>query len=383
MHCILIIFYMSEMDIKKSTDLDFPHYAPPAVHAKEIDLLGLVAVLMAAKKRIVTITLVFALVGLAVSFLLPQKWTSKAVITPAEQSQWNPLRQMMVALQVLDVDVKITRPEVFDLFIKKFQSQSLLEEYLKSSPYVMSQLKDAEVDPLELHRAIVNISDRMKAVNDAQGKDADKAPFVSWTLSFTAPTAGDAQSVLEGYIDSITAIVEKETVQNIRDQIALKKNVVEQQLELDRVRLTNIHNTNLQRLNYSLEVANAAGIKKPVYSNGQAVKDDPDYSVSLGADGIAQKLQIEKNLKDVTELNADFQNREYHLAQLKKLSFADVKLEPFRYQLSPSMPVKKDGPGKALIVVLAALLGGLFACGSVLLREAMLTRNPLPEPVTE
>ncbi|RXW30217.1 LPS O-antigen length regulator Wzz(fepE) [Enterobacter ludwigii] len=374
---------MSEMDIKKSTDLDFPHYAPPAVHAKEIDLLGLVAVLVAAKKRIVTITLVFALVGLAVSFLLPQKWTSKAVITPAEQSQWNPLRQMMVALQVLDVDVKITRPEVFDLFIKKFQSQSLLEEYLKSSPYVMSQLKDAEVDPLELHRAIVNISDRMKAVNDAQGKDADKAPFVSWTLSFTAPTAGDAQSVLEGYIDSITAIVEKETVQNIRDQIALKKNVVEQQLELDRVRLTNIHNTNLQRLNYSLEVANAAGIKKPVYSNGQAVKDDPDYSVSLGADGIAQKLQIEKNLKDVTELNADFQNREYHLAQLKKLSFADVKLEPFRYQLSPSMPVKKDGPGKALIVVLAALLGGLFACGSVLLREAMLTRNPLPEPVTE
>ncbi|WP_049006164.1 LPS O-antigen length regulator Wzz(fepE) [Enterobacter cloacae] len=374
---------MSEMDIKKSTDLDFPHYAPPAVHAKEIDLLGLVAVLVAAKKRIVTITLVFALVGLAVSFLLPQKWTSKAVITPAEQSQWNPLRQMMVALQVLDVDVKITRPEVFDLFIKKFQSQSLLEEYLKSSPYVMSQLKEAEVDPLELHRAIVNISDRMKAVNDAQGKDADKAPFVSWTLSFTAPTAGDAQSVLEGYIDYITAIVEKETVQNIRNQIALKKNVVEQQLELDRVRLTNIHNTNLQRLNYSLEVANAAGIKKPVYSNGQAVKDDPDYSVSLGADGIAQKLQIEKNLKDVTELNADFQNREYHLAQLKKLSFADVKLEPFRYQLSPSMPVKKDGPGKALIVVLAALLGGLFACGSVLLREAMLTRNPLPEPVTE
>ncbi len=374
---------MSEMDFKKNTDIDFSRYTSRIEHAKEIDLFGLLAVLVAAKKRIVAVTLAFALAGLAISFLLPQKWTSKAVITPAEQSQWNPLRQMMVALQVLDVDVNITRPEVFDLFIKKFQSQSLLEEYLKSSSYVMSQLKNTEVDPLELHRAIVNISDRMIAVNNTQGKDADKIPYVSWTLSFTAPTAGDAQNVLEGYIDYIAAIVEKETVQNIRNQIALKKNVVEQQLELDRVRLTTIHNTNLQRLNYSLEVANAAGIKKPVYSNGQAVKDDPDYSVALGADGIAQKLQIEKNLKDVTELNADFQNREYHLAQLKKLSFADVKLEPFRYQLSPSMPVKKDGPGKALIVVLAALLGGLFACGSVLLREAMLTRNPLPEPVTE
>ena len=374
---------MSEMDFKKSTDIDFPHYSTRNEHAKEIDLLGLLAVLAAAKKRIVAVTLAFALVGLAISFLLPQKWTSKAVITPAEQSQWNPLRQMMVALQVLDVKAQVTRSEIFDLFIKKFQSQSLLKEYLTSSPYVMSQLEEVEVDALELHRAVVNIAERMKAVNDAQAKDADKVPYVSWTLSFTAPKASDAQTVLEGYINYIAAVVEKETVQNIRNQSALRTNEVEQQLRLDRVRLTNSHNTNRQRLNYSLEVANAAGIKKPVYSSGQAVKDDPDYSVALGADGIAQKLQIEKNLKDVTELNADFQNREYYLAQLKNLSFADVKLEPFRYQLSPSLPVKKDGPGKPLIVILAALLGGLFACGSVLLREAMLSRHPLSEPLTQ
>ena len=373
---------MSAMDFKKNTDLDFPRYATPAVSTKEIDLLGLLDVLLAAKKRIVTIVLAFAVVGLAIAFLIPQKWTSKAVITPAEQTQWNPLRQMMVTLQVLDVDAKVSHGDVFNLFIKKFQSQSLLEEYMKTSPYVMSQLEGTEVDPLELHRAVVNIAEKMKATDNTQVKDADKAPYTSWTLSFTAPTAGDAQTVLEGYINYISRIVEQETMENIRNQITLKTKVVQQQLELDRVRLTNIHNTNLQRLNYSLEVANAAGIKKPVYSNGQAVKDDPDYSVALGADGIAQKLQIEKNLKDVAELNADFQNREYYLTQLQKLSVEDVKLEPFRYQLSPSLPVKKDGPGKALIVLLAGILGGLFACGSVLLREAMLSRNPLPEPIT-
>ena len=373
---------MSAMDFKKNTDLDFPRYATPAVSTKEIDLLGLLDVLLAAKKRIVTIVLAFAVVGLAIAFLIPQKWTSKAVITPAEQTQWNTLRQMMVTLQVLDVDAKVSHGDVFNLFIKKFQSQSLLEEYMKTSPYVISQLEGTEVDPLELHRAVVNIAEKMKATDNTQVKDADKAPYTSWTLSFTAPTAGDAQTVLEGYINYISRIVEQETMENIRNQITLKTKVVQQQLELDRVRLTNIHNTNLQRLNYSLEVANAAGIKKPVYSNGQAVKDDPDYSVALGADGIAQKLQIEKNLKDVAELNADFQNREYYLAQLQKLSVEDVKLEPFRYQLSPSLPVKKDGPGKALIVLLAGILGGLFACGSVLLREAMLSRNPLPEPIT-
>ncbi|SQB21291.1 ferric enterobactin transport protein FepE [Citrobacter koseri] len=46
---------------------------------------------------------------------------------------------------------------------------------------------------------------------------------------------------------------------------------------MDRVRLRNQLDANIQRLNYSLEIANAAGIKKPVYSNGQAVKDDPDF----------------------------------------------------------------------------------------------------------
>ncbi|MEZ6877376.1 LPS O-antigen length regulator Wzz(fepE) [Enterobacter sp. KBR-315C3_2022] len=367
---------MSVMDFKKNMDVDFPRHAYAANDRQDIDLLGLLDVLLASRKRIIAITFAFALAGLVVAFLLPQKWTSKSVITPAEQTQWNPLRQMLVSLQVLDIDVKVSRADVFNLFIKKFQSQSLLEEYMTSSPYVMAQLKEANADPLELHRAVVNISDRMKAADNTLAKEADKAPYASWTLSFTAPTAGDAQAVLDGYIKYITRLVEQETMQNIRNQVALKTKTVQQQLELDRVRLTNAHNTNLQRLNYSLKVANAAGIKKPVYSNGQAVKDDPDYSVALGADGIAQKLQIEKNLKDVAELNADFQNREYYLAQLQKLSFDDVAIEPFKYQLSPSMPIKKDGPGKALIIVLAALVGGLLACGSVLLREAIQSRRP-------
>ncbi len=374
---------MSTMDFKKNTDLDFPHYASPALPSKEIDLLALLDVLLSAKKRIVAIVFAFAVIGLAVSFLMPQKWTSEAVVTPAEKTQWNSLEEMLAAIQVLDVDVNVNREEVFNLFIKKFQSQSLLEEFMKTSPYVMSQLKGAEVDELSLHRAVVGMAEQMKALDNTAGKNADKTPYASWTLKFTAPAAADAQVVLQGYIKYVSDIVEQETMQNIRNVLRLKTTMERERLELDRVRLTNLHNTKLQRLNYSLEVANAAGIKKPAYSNGQAIKDDPDYSVALGADGIARKLQIEESLKDATALNADFQNREYHLAQLQKLAIKNVDFEPLNYQLAPSMPVKKDGPGKALIVILAALLGGLFACGSVLLREAMSSRTPLPEPVME
>lgn len=373
---------MSAMDFKKNRELDFARYSPPERKQNEIDLIDLIEVLLAAKKRIIMTVMAFAIVGAVVSFMMPQKWISKAIVTPPEQTQWNDVEQMLVTLKVLDVDFNIKREDTFELFIKKFQSQSLFQAYIKSSPYVMDQLKGANIDPLELHRAIVAISERMTAQDNAAVKNAATMPYTAWTLSFSAPKAQDAQIVLEGYIAYISAIVEKETMQNVRNAIALKTRMMKERLELDRVRLTNLHNITIHRLNYSLEVANAAGIKKPVFSNGQAVKDDPDYSVALGADGIAQKLAIEKSLKDVAELNADFQNREHHLAQLETLSITNVSFEPFKYQLLPSLPMKKEGPGKALIIILAALVGGIIACGSVLIREAMHSRAVLSDPAT-
>lgn len=276
---------------------------------------------------------------------------------------------------MLNLDINLQRDAVFTLFIKKFSSTSLLDEYLRASPYVMDQLKGADIDEMELHRAIVALSEKMNAVDTNAGKKNETSLFTSWTLSFTAPTKEEAQKVLTGYIQYVSDIVVKETLENIRNQLDTRTHFEKEKLAMDRVRLRNQLDANIQRLNYSLEIANAAGIKKPVYSNGQAVKDDPDFSISLGADGIAQKLQIEKSVTDVAEINAEIRNRQYYVEQLTAMNINDVKFMPFKYQLSPSLPVKKDGPGKALIVILAALLGGMIACGGVLLRHAMLSRK--------
>ncbi len=134
----------------------------------------------------------------------------------------------------------------------------------------------------------------MKAVDSNAGKKNETSLFTSWTLSFTAPTREEAQKVLAGYIQYISDIVVKETLENIRNQLEIKTRYEQEKLAMDRVRLKNQLDANIQRLHYSLEIANAAGIKRPVYSNGQAVKDDPDFSISLGADGISRKLEIEK-----------------------------------------------------------------------------------------
>ncbi|WP_415999332.1 LPS O-antigen length regulator Wzz(fepE) [Citrobacter portucalensis] len=366
---------MSSLNIKQDNVSEFTGYPQPTANANEIDLVNLIEILWRARTKIIATVFAFACVGILVSFLLPQKWTSQAVVTPAEAVQWQRLENTLTKLRVLDMDISVSRDDVFNLFIKKFQSPSLLEEYLRSSPYVMAQLKGADIDEMELHQAIVRLSEKMKAVDTNQGKKNETSLYTAWTLSFTAPQAEEAQSVLKGYIQYISALVVKETLEDIRNKLSTKTSYEKERLEMDRVRLKNQLEANIQRLNYSLEIANAAGIKKPVYSNGQAVKDDPDFSISLGADGIERKLEIEKSVTDVAEINGELRNRQYHVEQLLAMNVGDVTFTPFKYQLSPSLPVKKDGPAKSMIVILAALLGGMVACGGVLLNYAMVSRK--------
>ncbi|ENO7192770.1 LPS O-antigen length regulator [Salmonella enterica] len=366
---------MPSLNVKQEKNQSFAGYSLPPANSHEIDLFSLIEVLWQAKRRILATVFAFACVGLLLSFLLPQKWTSQAIVTPAESVQWQGQERTLTALRVLDMEVSVDRGSVFNLFIKKFSSPSLLEEYLRSSPYVMDQLKGAQIDEQDLHRAIVLLSEKMKAVDSNVGKKNETSLFTSWTLSFTAPTREEAQKVLAGYIQYISDIVVKETLENIRNQLEIKTRYEQEKLAMDRVRLKNQLDANIQRLHYSLEIANAAGIKRPVYSNGQAVKDDPDFSISLGADGISRKLEIEKGVTDVAEIDGDLRNRQYHVEQLAAMNVSDVKFTPFEYQLSPSLPVKKDGPGKAVIIILAALIGGMMACGGVLLRHAMVSRK--------
>ncbi|EEH6200894.1 LPS O-antigen length regulator [Salmonella enterica] len=366
---------MPSLNVKQEKHQSLAGYSLPPANSHEIDLFSLIEVLWQAKRRILATVFAFACVGLLLSFLLPQKWTSQAIVTPAESVQWQGLERTLTALRVLDMEVSVDRASVFNLFIKKFSSPSLLEEYLRSSPYVMDQLKGAQIDEQDLHRAIVVLSEKMKAVDSNAGKKNETSLFTSWTLSFTAPTREEAQKVLAGYIQYISHIVVKETLENIRNQLEIKTRYEQEKLAMDRVRLKNQLDANIQRLHYSLEIANAAGIKRPVYSNGQAVKDDPDFSISLGADGISRKLEIEKGVTDVAEIDGDLRNRQYHVEQLVAMNVSDVKFTPFKYQLSPSLPVKKDGPGKAIIIILAALIGGMMACGGVLLRHAMVSRK--------
>ncbi|MBS9317167.1 LPS O-antigen length regulator [Escherichia coli] len=359
---------------------DIIHHSPEQRRShpvgNEIDLLELVEVLWKSRRVIFATVFFFACAGLIASHMLPQKWTSRAIIIPADSVQWQKLEEKLTPLRVSGLDVGIDRNNVYYLFIKKFQSRSLQAKYLRSSSYVTKLLKQAKVNHSDLPYAIAALSDQMTATNDnANKKKDDSKPYTSWSLSFTAPDARDAQTVLAGYINYITSLVVEEKAEEIRNKLKIKTQFETERLALDLLKNKNQLNTDIQRLDYALNIANAAGIKKPVYSNGQAVKDDPDFPISLGSDGIARKLEIEKSITDVTALRGDLRDRRLLINRLTNLKFNDVTFPAVNYQQEPSLPVKPDGPGKSLILILSALIGGMVACGCVLLRSAVLWRR--------
>ncbi|ELY6275156.1 LPS O-antigen length regulator Wzz(fepE) [Cronobacter muytjensii] len=373
---------MSSIDIKNNPLTSATDYPLLDRQRTEIDLIALIEVLFKSRKMILSITALFIVMGLAVAFLLPQKWTSQAVVSVPETRQLIELQRMLVSLQVLDTDAAIDAASLENMFLKKFDSRALQEKFLRTSPWVQEQVKSAQGDAENLQRAITMVAQRIKMQSNDDPKSPTASPYSSWTLSFTAPKAQDAQRVLKEYINYAALAVQREVLENLRTTIELKVKSEESRLEIERNNLNNEHKIAIQRLNYSLQVANAAGIKKPVYSNGQAVKDDPDYSIALGADGLAQKLQIERSISDVTALNSAIQGREYRLAELKKLNLAEVDFLPFHYQMTPSLPVKSDGPGKALVVILMALAGLIIACATVLMRDMLAQRQAMAERET-
>ncbi|MGC6096863.1 Wzz/FepE/Etk N-terminal domain-containing protein, partial [Citrobacter portucalensis] len=161
---------MPSLNTKQDNVSEITVYPQPTANANEIDLVNLIEILWRARAKIIATVFAFACVGILVSFLLPQKWTSQAIVTPAEAVQWQGLENTLTKLRALDMDISVSRGDVFNLFIKKFLSPSLLEEYLRSSPYVMDQLKGADIDEMELHQAIVRLSEKMKAVDTNLGK---------------------------------------------------------------------------------------------------------------------------------------------------------------------------------------------------------------------
>ncbi len=67
---------------------------------------------------------------------------------------------------------------------------------------------------------------------------------------------------------------------------------------------------------------------------------------------------------------AYYQTRQ-NLLDIQNLNVNPDTIHVYRYVMKPDLPVRRDSPKKAVILILAVLLGGIIGSGMVLGRQAL------------
>jgi LPS O-antigen subunit length determinant protein (WzzB/FepE family) len=346
------------------------------VNENEIDLFDILQQLMADRKLILCTIGICIAIGVVLTFFLPQKWTSEAVVITPERKALITLQKPLSLLNSLNIGIKYSTSDVYNLFLENIDSLTLRVAFLAQSTVVKSLKTQYSVGYFDQQATIDRLAKSFHVQNSQRLKVKDDSlAYPSWYISFSYPNPRVSQLILEEYLAFINDTVDRQIIDEINNAIQLSIYTEQERLKLERSNLETEHQVKLERLSYSLQLANAAGIKKPVYANSMNVKDDPDYSVALGTDGISQKLAIEKSLIVPEQMNAGLQNRERYLAQLKQVNITNLHFQTYKFQMKPSLPLKKDSPNSSLILGLMALVGLIISSGFVLIRNVSRQRQ--------
>ncbi|NHB92568.1 LPS O-antigen length regulator Wzz(fepE) [Photorhabdus cinerea] len=339
----------------------------------EIDLFELFSVLFQSKLLIIVVTIVFAVIGFAVASLMPQKWTSSASVIQPQLEEIQPLKNLLTTLEVLNLQPSVTSSSLYHNFLNNFNSRVLREEYLINTEYFKNLVAKSDDHSTLAKRKLIEkiVNDNISSSSKVE-KDNDDGEV---KLAFSAETAEDAYNLLNGYINYASSVVRDQVKNELGDMVKQKLAYSDGLYQLDLNRVSNIQRANIERLKHALSIANSAGIKKPISSEGAMIKDDPDYSIALGSDALQRKLKITEEIKDPASIDADLRNRMFYINKLKSLRIDKVDFQPFRYMQAPYEPTAKDSPKRLLILVGSAFIGLILSVIFVMIRHMVRSRQ--------
>jgi LPS O-antigen subunit length determinant protein (WzzB/FepE family) len=347
----------------------------PFVKHDEIDLFEIFSVIVKARKFIVLVTVAFVIAGLVVGAILPQKWTSSSVIIAPASDEFMGLDDLIDELKVAGVDTGIDSNYLLSTYMRYFDSRILRDNYLQHSEYFKALMQENPEDQLQKRRLLDAINtNNITTFSSADDKAAKKA-YTYYRLNFSAKTPEAAKNLLQGYIDYVEQAVRADIIFKIKRATTLKLQTEQQLFDLEMQKVQNARDVRIKKLKYALSIADAAGLKKPVYSNGAVIVDDPDYAISLGADALSQKLKVEESITDPLTMSVDLRNSKMRIDLLKNVKIDNVEFKPFKYLQKPEVPSKKDEPKRMIILVIFTVLGLMGAIAMALLHHLSVKRR--------
>ncbi len=350
------------------------------VQNDEIDLIELLFSIWKHKWWIVIFTAVFAFVSVGYALLAPEEWTSRAEIVQPEVSD------IGFYLDRYKQYISIAEPDrnkgfdnlskilefTFDGFVGASGSYENHFKYFKQSIPGLSSSKLAG-----LIRSI-----KIEKPNVKKG-------IKYLTISFSAADAKTAQKHLEGLISHINQAVYVRSLSSLNAEILAKVRSLTIELESIKKFTDEAQEIRLKNLHKALRIASAAGIKKYSTNNGRIVVPGGEASIRLTDNRLADDnflfmlgtdyLQAQIDTLKTSEII--YPERYYQAKLQARLLKAllnkknDGEFKTFSYQSSPSLPLQRSKPRRALIVLLGTLAGMVLGTLAALLVSALQSRK--------
>lgn len=309
---------------------------------EQIDLLDLMLQLWRGKLMIATFVIVFIALAVGYLFVAKEKWTSNAIIAQPDAAQIAPYSN---ALNIL---YGTATPSMLDI-------QTRAIDRFNASFSALSQALDNQAVPEKLTI-----------------EPAVKGQALPLSVTYTSTSAEAAQKQLAQYIQQVDEQTAKELALDLKDNIKEQIKTLNDSLQNQEKVAQEQKDLRIKQIAEALKNAEAAKITSPQLQQTQDVTQETLFL--LGSEGLKSMIDNEAS-RPLVFPTAYYQTKR-NLLDIQNLNVNPDTIHVYRYVMKPDLPVRRDSPKKAVILVLAVLLGGMIGSGVVLGRNALRNYKP-------
>ena len=310
--------------------------------SEQIDLLDLMLQLWREKWMIATFVIVFIALAVGYLFVAKEKWTSSAIIAQPDAAQIAPYSN---ALNIL---YGTAAPSMLDI-------QTRAIDRFNASFSALSQALDNQAVPEKLTI-----------------EPAVKGQALPLSVTYTSTSAEAAQKQLAQYIQQVDEQTAKELALDLKDNIKEQIKTLNDSLQNQEKVAQEQKDLRIKQIAEALKNAEAAKITSPQLQQTQDVTQETLFL--LGSEGL--KSMIDNEASRPLVFPTTYYQTKRNLLDIQNLNVNPDTIHVYRYVMKPDLPVRRDSPKKAVILILAVLLGGMIGSGVVLGRNALRNYKP-------
>lgn len=373
---------LSMNDQKLQTSQSYPQPLILSRTSDEIDLRELFVELWRGKLTIIASTVMFAVIAIIYALNAQEWWSSKAIVTKPQFLDFAAYRSQVKQFQpVFDIyqedgtvlvseelDDLIDEKILFEQFVMAFNASANKRRFFNASQEFRDSL-DIDLDTDTEGKLYADWFKKITAT--AENKKDRNSPYV---LSFQARTKLSSYSLINDYIATIMHQTHQGAIDNLQSMVDGKRDELMQQKHILESQAKNRLKTEIERAQYSLDIAKAANVSQPIQTN----TTDHMFAIDLGYKAIEAKIKALKSISNLSVVEPRLQQINAKLDMLSNLNInPEIEFETVRFLEGVQKPIGRDKPKRALIVMFGTLLGGLLGVAIVLIRITFRKGNNL------